>query len=96
MKEVKNIEWFKSDLAPKLEGYDLSYTFFNEGDFGSLSQVEFNSKKIGGNIDFWGLGWLGIFVWNYETEEQMFNVLVESHQEEEKEEALKRLQELLL
>jgi hypothetical protein len=57
--------------------------------------VEFNSKKIGGNIDFWGLGWLGIFVWNYETEEQMFNVLIEPHQREEKEEALKRLQELL-
>jgi hypothetical protein len=95
MKEVKNMEWFKAELAPKLEGYELSYKFFDEGDFGSLNQVEFNSKKVGGNIDFWGLGWLGVFVWSYETEEQLLNVLLEPHQNEEKEKAFKELKELL-
>lgn len=90
------MEWFKNDVAAKLKGYEVSYKFFSEGDFGSLSQVEFNSKKLGGNIDFWGLGWLGIFVWNYEAEEQIFNVLIEPHQVDEKEKALKWLRELLI
>lgn len=82
-------------MSPNLKGYELAYNFFEKGDFGSLNQVEFNSKKIGGNIDFWGLGWLGIFVWNYETEEEMFNVLLEPHQVAEKEKAFDKLQELL-
>jgi hypothetical protein len=81
MKKVKDIKWFKDKLATKLEGYELNYKFYNEGDFGSLNQVEFNSKKIGGNVDFWGLGWLGIFVWDYERAEQLLNILLEPHQE---------------
>jgi len=28
-----------------------------------LNQVEFNSKKLGGKINFWGFDWVGIFVW---------------------------------
>jgi len=95
MNEIKDINWFKDKLAPKLQGYELGYRFFDEGDFGSLSQVEFNSKKIGGAIDFWGLGWLGIFVWHNEKEEELLNVLLEPHQDMEKEEAFKQLEELL-
>jgi hypothetical protein len=95
MKEVRNIEWFRDALAPKLEGYELSYRFFDDGDFGFLNQVEFNSKKIGGNIDFWGLGWLGIFVWSYEAEQELLNFLLDPGRGKEQEEALKRLQELL-
>lgn len=96
MRNVRDIEWFKREFSPRLKNYEFEYRFFNEGDFGSLNQVEFNSKKIGGNIDFWGLGWIGVFVWNYETEEQLLNVLVEPHQEKEKEDAFKQLEELLL
>lgn len=95
MEGVKDIEWFKSNVIPKIKGYELGYKFFDEGDFGSLNQIEFNSKKIGGNVDFWGLGWLGIFVWNYETEEQLLNVLLEPNQKKEQDEALKQLQDLL-
>lgn len=94
MKE-KGIEWFKNEVSPNLEGYELSYKFFEEGDFGSLNQVEFNSRKIGGNIDFWGLGWLGVFVWDYEKEEQILNILLEPHQNTEKEKVFKELRELL-
>ena len=92
---IKDVEWFKSNIIPKIKGYELDYKFFYKGDFGSLNQIEFNSKKIGGNIDFWGLGWLGIFVWNYETEEQLLNVLLEPSQIKEQDEALKKLQDLL-
>ena len=93
--DINNIDSFKAELAPQLKSYKLEYRFFNEGDFGSLNQIEFNSKKIGGNIDFWGLGWLGIFVWDYEKEEQVLNLLIEPSQEEEKIAAFKKLQSLL-
>jgi len=95
VKEAKDIEWFKKELAPNMKAYELIFKFFEQGDFGSLGQVEFNSEKVGGIIDFWGLGWLGIFVWNYETEEELLNVLIEPQQEDEKENAFKRLEELL-
>jgi len=92
---IRDIEWFKNKIAPKLDGYTLEYKFFKDGDFGSLTQVEFNSNQIGGNIDFWGLGWIGLFVWNYQEEKQILNILLEPNQEEEKEKAFERLQYLL-
>ena len=95
MKKEKDVEWFKKEISPDLEGYDINYKFFEEGDFGSLSQVEFNSKRIGGNIDFWGLGWLGVFVWSYEKEEQVLNILLEPHQNEEKEKLIEKLKKIL-
>lgn len=95
METIKDVKWFKSNVIPKIKGYELEYKFFDEGDFGSLNQIEFSSKKIGGNVDFWGLGWLGIFVWNYETEEQLLNVLLEPNQKKEQDEALRQLQDLL-
>jgi hypothetical protein len=88
---MRDINWFQKEIEPCLKGYEIKYKFFEKGDFGSLNQAEFNSKKIGGNIDFWGLGWLGIFIWNYETEEQLLNVLLEPHQKREKEEAFRKL-----
>ena len=92
---VKDIAWFKKSVEPLLKGYEIDYRDFDKGDFGSLSQVEFNSKKIGGNVDFWGLGWLGIFVWSYETDEQLINTLIESGKEVEKEKALIELLQIL-
>jgi len=91
---IHDIESFKSELAPLLNEYELKYRFFEEGDFGSLNQVEFNSSKIGGNIDFWGLGWLGIFVWDYRKEEELLNVLLMP--DEGKEIAINKLKLLLL
>jgi hypothetical protein len=92
---MKNIAWFKNEIAPILSNYEIEYKTFEEGDFGSLNQVIFNSDQIGGNIDFWGLNWLGIFLWDYQNEKELLNILLEPHQEEEKERAFKRLQELL-
>ncbi|AZB00161.1 hypothetical protein EG359_11230 [Chryseobacterium joostei] len=95
MDKIKNIDWFKNEIANNLKGYELIYKSFEDGDFGSLNQVEFNSEKISGNIDFWGLGWLGIFVWDSIEEQELLNILLEPHQNEEKEKALKKMQELL-
>jgi len=90
-----DFDWFKRELAPILKNYDITYRFYEEGDFGSLNQVEFNSIEKGGEIDFWGLGRLEIFVWDYEKEKELLNVLLDPCQEEEKEKVFKRLQELL-
>ena len=92
---AKDVIWFKKEVAPILKNYELNYKFFEQGDFGSLNQVEFNSKRTGGNIDFWELGWLGIFVWDYQKKEQLLNVLLEPHQEEEKENAFVKFRMLL-
>nr|WP_157247369.1 hypothetical protein [Pedobacter panaciterrae] len=51
----RNIDWFKEEIAPVLLGYEITYSYFEDGDFDSLNQVEFNSPKLGGNIDFWEL-----------------------------------------
>lgn len=95
MNTEKNIDWFKNEIANSLKGYEFIYKFFKDGDFGSLNQVEFSSEAISGNIDFWGLNWLGIFVWDSIKEEELLNILLEPHQYEEKERALKEMEKLL-
>lgn len=95
MQTVKNIEWFKKEIEPQLKNYELQYRFYEQGDFGSLNQVLFESKEKGGNIDFWGLGWLGVFIWDYIEKEEILNTLLEPHQIEEKEKIFKYLTELL-
>lgn len=97
MSELRDVEWFKNMVSPNLSGYEVNYRPFDEeGDFGSLMEVEFISRKLGVIIDFWSLGWLGVFVWSYEHEEEILNVLLEPHQHKEKEELLKKMEEMLL
>jgi len=87
----KNIEWFKQEIAPDLSGYEVKYRYFEQGDFGSLHQVEFNSTKLGGSIDFWGLDWLGVLLCSYDEERELINVLLEPDEELGKEKALLEL-----
>lgn len=95
MDTTKNILWFKTVIEPTLKGYEVKYRSYDDGDFGSLNQIEFNSKEKGGNIDFWGLGYLGIFLWDYQKEEEIMNILLEPNQEEEKEKFVESLLKLL-
>lgn len=95
MELTKNVLWFKTNMEPILKKYEIHYRDYKDGDFGNLSQVEFNSKKKGGNIDFWSLGWLGIFIWNYEEEEEIINVLLSPDQEEEKIKIFEKLKTIL-
>jgi hypothetical protein len=76
---TKDLDWFKATIAHVLESYQLEYKYYEEGDFGSLNQVSINSATLGGNVDFWGLGWVGIFVWDYQAESENINVLLEPH-----------------
>jgi hypothetical protein len=94
-KNMQNIILFKEKVEPYLNGYEIKYKFFEKGDFGDLDQIEFNSKAKGGEIDLWSMGWLGIHLVDYTKEEELLNVFLEPHQQEEKEKALEKLQELL-
>ena len=96
MMNTKDINWFKATIAPILETYQLDYKYFGEGDFGSLDQVEIDSTKLGGNIDFWGLGWIGIFIWDYKAEIEVMNVLLEPHQKDEIDQAFNQLRNVLI
>jgi hypothetical protein len=92
---MRDVNWFKKNIEPSLKGYEIIYKSFERGDFGSLNQVEFNSEKQGGEIDFWSTGWLGIHLVDYIKGEEILNVFLEPHQEEEKNKILTRLQEFL-
>ncbi|GLU51193.1 hypothetical protein Dfri01_06540 [Dyadobacter frigoris] len=92
---MKDVNWFKKEVEPGLKGYEVKYKFFEKGDFGSLNQVEFNSESQGGEIDFWSTGWLGIHLVDYEKGEELLKGFLDPHQEKEKEQILKKLQELL-
>ena len=89
----KDIDWFKEEIAPNLSDYELDYKFFEKGDFGSLNQVEFNSDRIGGNVDFWGNSSLGILVWDFKNEKELLNILL--NPEDDKEEIFNTLKNLL-
>ncbi|GGN10702.1 hypothetical protein GCM10010967_53230 [Dyadobacter beijingensis] len=92
---MKDQTWFKIEIEPTLHDYDIEYRFFENGDFGTLNQVVINSTKKGGGIDFWEFGWLGIDLYDYEKEELLLNVLLEPHEYNEKEKALKKFIYLL-
>ncbi|MEZ4887457.1 MAG: hypothetical protein R3E32_22180 [Chitinophagales bacterium] len=90
-----NIQWFKNKIEPTLSEFEIKYKYFEEGDFGSLNQVEFNSLTKGGEVDFWSSGVLAIHLVDYVEGVELMNEFLESKQTKEKENALRRLQNLL-
>jgi hypothetical protein len=93
---MKDLGWFKLTIEPILKQYQLGYIRFEKGDFGSLDQIRFESSKLGGSVDFWGQGWIGIFMWDYKAEIEIMNVLLEPHQKREVDEAFEKLKNALL
>lgn len=71
-----NIEYFKKNILPKLEGYEFHYSSFPNGDFGSLERVEFENGIKFGTIDLWSKGWINIDIYDRELDEQLMNVLL--------------------
>lgn len=72
---MTDISFFKKELAPLLESFNLEYRNYPEGDLGSLEQVVFNTPKFGGNFDFWESGWLGVFIYDYVADSIIYNNL---------------------
>ncbi len=92
MQEIYDLSWFKKSLAPKLNDFKLEYRYFDEGDFGSLNQVLFNSSKLGGEVEFWSRNFLRIHLWDYEKDIELMNILIHPHQKEEKQKVFEELQ----
>jgi hypothetical protein len=92
---MKDFEWFENIFVSYLKGYEIKHRFFEEGDFGSLNQIAFDSQKKGGEIDFWSSGRLSILFVDYEKGEALLNILLMSGQDREKEVAFQRLKKLL-
>lgn len=92
---MKNIIWFKDNFEYYLNNYVIEYKFYENGDFGNLDQVEFNSTGKGGEIDFWSSGSLNIHFVNYITGQVLINIFLEPYQEKEKNEIFERLRELI-
>ena len=79
----KTLEWFKKEVSPDLLNYKITYRNYKNGDFGDLDQIIIESEILGGGIDFWSSGWLGIDLYDYEKEELLINVLLEPTEEYE-------------
>lgn len=82
-----DISWFNKEVAHKFTKYSIEQKSFGQGDFGALEQVIFDSTDIGGNLDFWEYGWLGIFIYDYNTDETLLNVMISPNEVEDKKKA---------
>lgn len=91
---MRDIDWFNEGYSQLFHNFELQYQYFPNGEFGSLNQIEFNSNEYGGNIDFWGNGWIGIFVWDYQNDIEIMNFLYDNEQEQEINEAFMKLRKL--
>ena len=72
----RNLQWFKEYFIQHLENYDIEYRYFPKGDFGTLNQINFDSNKLGGTIEFWGKGYTYIMLYDYEHEVDLINVML--------------------
>jgi hypothetical protein len=96
MSLVRDLSWFKSVMEPKLKDYEVQYRFFEEGDFGALNQVEFNSEKMGGEIDFWSSGWVSIHLVDYVKSNELINVFLKPEQYSDRQKYFAELEQKLL
>ncbi len=58
-------QWLNEVMVPLLDNYQVEYLFFEQGDFGSLDQLRFETALKGGEIDCWSSGWFGITMVDY-------------------------------
>lgn len=90
-----DFESIRSNLFENFKNIKFNTKEFEDGDFGSLKRIEFESLNLCGNIDFWGKDWFGIFVWDLMREEIIINKLLEPYQAFEKEQVINELYNVL-
>jgi len=91
-----DINYFKSEVAHLLDGYELKYSSFKNGDFGDLERVEIEGKNKLGGVDFWSKGWVDIDVYDCILEEQILNFLLSPDELKKQDEAIKILIKVLV
>lgn len=92
---IYDIHWLKENEESIFRGYKVEYLSFKEGDFGDLERVDFIGDLMGGSIDFWSSGWLGLYLYDYNKEKVILNILLETDQIIEKEKYINELKSCL-
>lgn len=90
-----NIDFFKTQIAPRLTGYELQYSFYSNGDFGDLDRVEFEKEDKLGTVDFWSQGWMSLDVYSSALDTQLINLLLSPDESEEQKKAMQKLIQIL-
>ena len=79
---MKDLGWVQKNLIPHLIDYTIECNYYSEGDFGSLYAITFESSQKGGYIHFWGSGWFGVDVYDYEKDEEKIKTIKEANDKE--------------
>lgn len=90
-----NIDFFKTEVAPHLAGYELQYSAFSNGDFGDLERVEFERGDKLGTVDIWSKGWMSIDVYDSALDAQLINLLLSPDELEQQKKAIENLIRIL-
>jgi RecA/RadA recombinase len=90
-----NIDFFKTEVAPHLAGYELQYSSFSNGDFGDLERVEFERGDKLGTVDIWSKGWMSIDVYDSALDAQLINLLLSPDELEQQKKAIENLIRIL-
>jgi len=77
-----DINFFKKEIQPILEGYNFQYSSFPNGDFGDLERVEFEGHNKIGTVDFWSKGWISIDIYDLILDDQLINLLLGPDEEQ--------------
>ena len=84
---MKDLGWVQKNLIPHLIDYTIECNYY---------AITFESSQKGGYIHFWGSGWFGVDVYDYEKDEEVLNVLLEDNEIEEQDQLLEKLKKILL
>ncbi len=76
-----DLNWFKISFSPKLIGFSIEYLSFENGDLGDLDEVRCESNRLGISISFWSSGYLGIFIYDYEKDLELLNIITDKKSE---------------
>lgn len=79
---MEKIDWFKNEILPHFKNYKLMYKDFYNGDLGDLKRIEFENEIIGGCVEFWSSGWIGIHAYDYIKDMEIMNILMEPSETE--------------
>jgi hypothetical protein len=91
-----DFNFFKTSIAPQLTEYKLKFDILHS-DFDTvyINRVEILNSQLSAEIMFYSDGKLYMHVYNHNKEIELLNLLIEPQEEKEKNEAFKKLQELL-
>ena len=88
---VKVSNWFKYGVIPKMKGFDI-----RQKSNKNKSHVAFRSEELSGHIDFWDDGAVEVYVMDYDSGDELIDVLLDADEEKKQKSAFRKLLKLLL